>query len=508
MKSSWISRSLLALVAAGAATMAGCENGARTEPAPSEPAAAPAPALKPTQMAFPTGDPRTSAVLLEKIYPSEVQVGQAFDYTIRVTNLTSNDLDTVIVEDSLPEGFRVSSSSPEGQKVGAALTRWNLGTIPARQTREIRVSGTAGAVGTLNACATVSYSSALCSTINVTKPDLRLTKAAPAEVTVCDAIPVKITVTNTGTGVARNVTITDPLPAGLTTSDGRNALSFTVPSLNPGQSREFTATLKASKTGKYENKASAKADGGLAAESNVTSTTVRQPVLAIDKVCPDRLFIGRPITYEITVTNKGDAVARNTVVEDTLPAGATFASATDGGTAAGSKVTWRLGDLAPNASRKVSVTFNAATIGTLRGTAQARAECAAAVEDACETALAGIPAILLEVVDVTDPVRVGTETTYVITATNQGSATGTNIKIVATLEDNMQFVSSSGDTGGAFAGASVTFAPLPSLAPGARATWRVTVRAAKEGDTRFSVKMTSDQLGRSVDETEATNFYR
>ena len=52
------------------------------------------------------------------------------------------------------------------------------------------------------------------------------------------------------------------------------------------------------------------------------------------------------------------------------------------------------------------------------------------------------------------------------------------------------------------------FSPLASLAPKAKAEWRVVVRAADEGDVRFAVEMTSDELTSPVRETEATNLYR
>jgi uncharacterized repeat protein (TIGR01451 family)/fimbrial isopeptide formation D2 family protein len=50
---------------------------------------------------------------------------------------------------------------------------------------------------------------------------------------------------------------------------------------------------------------------------------------------------GGTITYTVTVTNNGPAIATNVVVTDTLPAGSTFVSATGGGTQAPvGVVTW------------------------------------------------------------------------------------------------------------------------------------------------------------------------
>ncbi len=42
----------------------------------------------------------------------------------------------------------------------------------------------------------------------------------------------------------------------------------------------------------------------------------------------------------------------------------------------------------------------------------------------------GIAAVMLEVIDIEDPIPVGDTATYLITATNQGSAPQTNMKVV------------------------------------------------------------------------------
>jgi len=119
----------------------------------------------------------------------------------------------------------------------------------------------------------------------------------------------------------------------------------------------------------------------------------------------------------------------------------------------------------------------------------------------------GIPAILLECVDLADPIEVGAQETYVITVTNQGSADGTNIVVACTLPPEEQFVSASGPTKETVRGRQVTFAPLKSLAPKAKATYRVVVKGAKPGDVRFKVSLTSDQMTSPAGETESTHIY-
>jgi uncharacterized repeat protein (TIGR01451 family) len=444
-------------------------------------------------------------IRLDKTMPSEVQLNAPFNYTIEVTNLSGTRVTDVVVTEHIPDSFKFTSAAPTAKKEDNNLS-WAIGALHPDESKQIMVSGMATTAECLTHCATVTYVVPACANVKVIEPKLKLEKSAPSEVLLCDPIPIKFMVSNSGTGAARDVKIEDTLPSGLRTVDGHSALMFNAGTLDTGQSRQFSATLKASKTGKYVNKAVASSAGGLKAESE-TTTIVRQPVLAISKTSPEKRYLGRPVTYEITVSNKGDAPAENLVVEDHMPTGTKFVSASDGGRLRADKVVWNLGVLSAGSSRKVSLTISPQEAGDLTNTTMATATCAMGVSASARTTVEGIPAVLLEVIDIEDPVEVGSETTYVIVATNQGSSPGTNIRIVCTLEDNEQYVSSSGATRATVEANTVTFAPLRSLAPKTKATWRVVAKAMKAGDVRFKVTMNTDQIERPVEETEATHLY-
>jgi uncharacterized repeat protein (TIGR01451 family) len=118
-----------------------------------------------------------------------------------------------------------------------------------------------------------------------------------------------------------------------------------------------------------------------------------------------------------------------------------------------------------------------------------------------------IPAILLEVVDLEDPVEVGKAVTYAIKVTNQGTTVGTNIRIVCTLPPCQSFVSGDGATAVQAQGDTVMMAELPTLEPKAAASWRVVVKATQAADARFKAALTSDQIPRAVVHHEATQQY-
>jgi uncharacterized repeat protein (TIGR01451 family) len=460
-----------------------------------------------SSMAYPTGDPKTSVLGVEKGFPREVRLNQPFDYEVRLTNLTNYEIQDVVLIDEPSGNLQITGLSPEGRAGANGGRSWAIGSLGPKESTTIRATGVASGAGNVGSCTTVSYTPQLCAAVPVVEPKLRLTKTGPAEALQCDEITYTFEVSNTGSGAVRNVRINDPLPAGLLTADGQRAVTIDAGTIEAGKSKSFTAKVRPERTGRFENRATATGEGGLTAESTMVATVVRQPVLQIAKRCPEQQFIGRPLNYEITVTNVGDGVARNVVIEDGIPSGAEFNMASDGGRATRGKVAWNLGTIQPKASKTVTLRLNPTGSGRYANTATARADCATPVSASCGTQVSGIPAILLEVVDVEDPIQVGDNETYVITVTNQGSAPGTNIRIVCTLEENQQYVSSSGATRGTARGRQVTFEPLASLAAKDKATFRVVARSVSTGDVRFKVTMTSDQLSRPVEETEATNLY-
>ncbi len=451
--------------------------------------------------------PECGIVQLDKIMPKEVGLNKPFSYTIKITNLNDTLLNGIIITEEIQNHFKYINSNPTATQNENKLV-WEINALGAKASRQISVSGMADYAEPLRNCTTVQTPVIpACAVVEVIEPRLKLTKTAPAEVLLCDLITAKYIVSNAGTGNIPNVRIVDSLPAGLRTTDGRNDLIFEAGTLGPGQTREFTIDLRPTRTGTYTSKAVAQSTTELRAESFETTTVVSLPVLSISKTGPEKLYIGRPVTYEITVTNTSDVPARDAVVEDTIPEGMTSVKATAGAKLSTSKLVWEIGTLAPKTSETVRISYVPTKPGALVNDATASAYCAEPVTASVRTFVTGIPAVMLEVVDIEDPVRIGNRATYMISVTNQGSATSTNIRIECILEDNVQYVSSAGATAGSIVGDTVRFLPLGSLAPQDKAVWRVVVAAVRPGDVRFKVIMNSDELTRPVEESEATHLY-
>ncbi|MCP4374916.1 MAG: DUF11 domain-containing protein [bacterium] len=457
------------------------------------------------RMFLPTGNSSTSVLSLEKTAPREVLVGKPFSYTIRLTNLTATALKGVVLTGKLSKNVKLTGMAPKGTVEGSHA-KWNVGVLGPKKTKTFVMQGSAKATGALIGCSEVTFDiPEVCLSIRAVQPALKIRKIAPSRVLLCENIISKIVVTNTGTGPATNVRVQDNLPKGVTTLDGKTAAAFDFGNIPPGKAREVTIRTKASKTGKFTNKATVAADGGLTAETSAT-TTVTVPQLTVDVAGPKKRFAGRTSTYTITVANKGDADARDTVLLGTVPAGTTLVSVSDKPTSAAGRLSWKLGTIKAGASRKVTMKLKMIEQGAVRVAMAATAYCSKA-SGLAVTSVKGIPAILLECVDLEDPIEVGAKETYVITVTNQGTAVGTNIVIKCTLPAEQEFVSATAVTKETVKGKTVTFAPLKTLAPKAKTTYRIVVKGVKAGDVRFRVSLTSDQMRSPAGETESTHIY-
>lgn len=476
---------------------------------PSKPAVVKDSGMMVSSIAYPTGRRESSILWIEKHYPSVVRLGEPYKYIIKVTNLTDLNVPNVKISEQIPAGFKVTRSSPEGAASGDRLN-WDLGVFDPRETKAITIEGEASDNKQLPCCTAATYDPPeLCVNTDVRHPSIKVDIAATPQATVCEEINLQFTVTNTGDSAVSNVVVKSQLPNGVTDSSGRSSVAYNVGALDKGASKQISSNVRTSKPGSYTFSASATADNGdvSASSSTATSNLVKPSVGVSASAARDEQFVGRDISYEFKVSNTGNTSAKNTILEGTLPGSARFVSASNGGQYTGGKVRWSVGNLNAGESKTVSVNATAVGAGEAEAKAAVSAYCADVATANASTDIVGIAAVLLEVVDIDDPIEVGQSETYEITVTNQGSAPDTNIKIVAELEEGFEYISSSGATTGTLSGNKVSFSPLKSLAPKAQATWKVQVKGNKPNDYRFKVILTSDQLTRDVEETESTHVY-
>ncbi|MCS1406934.1 MAG: Large cysteine-rich periplasmic protein OmcB [Verrucomicrobia subdivision 3 bacterium] len=457
-------------------------------------------------MSFPTGLRAHDGLLLEKIVPAEMMVGTPFSYEYRVTNLTPHPIHVVRLMDQVSSGFRIRQSVPQPASTAGGVVVWDIGKLEGNASRKVRIQGVAAAEGIVTTCGWATYSPVLCEPIRIVKASLQVVKNGPAEVSICDPIQYTIRVKNTGSSTLTGVRLVERMDDGVSL-EGRGEVAFDIGTLEPGETRQVAVSARAERTGTFVNRVMATSAQGVTAEDSV-STVVLAPEIAVSCEAPKVRFIGRPVEVCFKVANQGSAVADNAAVEALVPEGGSVRGVTGGGRIVGDRIQWNLGELAPGENKAVCAQLIFGTAGIFRLAGQVQADCVDPVRTVCQTEIRGVPGVLLEVIDLGDPIEVGATGTYEITVTNQGTAMDTNIAIQCVLEPAQEFVSASGATRGVEVEPRIIrFPPLPSLAPKQIARWRVVVRAVSREDVRFKVTLKTDQISRPVEETEATNQY-
>lgn len=338
-------------------------------------------------------------------------------------------------------------------------------------------------------------------------PRIEVKKTASAETGLCDPIEMRITVRNSGSVPVTGVRIQDTFPAGFHLRDGRTSVDMEAGSLQPGEGRELKFLVFAGSAGTFTNEGRVTTSEGVVGTATAT-TRVLAPALVLECLAPHFVFLGRPIDVCLSVTNTGDSTEAKATVTLPLPPGAVLASTTAGGTLSGDVITWELPPIAPGGVEKVCAQLAPQReIGSFTFAGSVRGTCAPLAASSCTTEIRGVPGILLEVVDATDPVQVGEEITYIIRATNQGSSGVTNLRLTCLLPPAQEFVSASGATKALPENRTIHFEPLPLLSSKDQSTWTVVTRALNQADARFRTELISDQFDRPILEIESTHQY-
>ena len=225
-----------------------------------------------------------------------------------------------------------------------------------------------------------------------------------------------------------------------------------------------------------------------------TTVVVLKPVLTIEKVGPDSVEAGAAIDYRLSYSNSGNALAAGTIIEDTLPSGTTFVSASDGGaeTALGSGIVrWNLGTLMDGASGDVTLRVQTSALPDntqlVNQTSLTTTSLSGGVTATAATMVRSHTELDITIVAADDLLKIGDRQVFTVTWANNGNQNTTNAVVKATLPQDTEFYASG--AGGSLSGNEVTWL-VGNLDAGdtGQATFEVVVAStARDGEQVKSV---------------------
>ena len=432
-----------------------------------------------------------------------VSAGDAIGFSIVVSNLGNVAATSVVVTDALPGNAGLDwSLSPDVTgcsitgALGAEQLECNLGTLAAAGSITIHVTSptTAASCGTVPNSAAVTTGNngtdQASASIEVQCPDVTVIKdATPDIVTAPGTATFTIVATNSGQGIARNVTLTDTLPAGTWTEDSASCsialgvLSCSFGDLAPGASSPtVTLTRPVDTCAQLPNTAIVSAaNEPLSAQGNNSSSatvTVTCALLSIAKVADDpSVSAGDQVGFTITVVNGGDADATNVVVTDDLPGNLglnwSLAEPVTGCAitgAVGSQVLDCTLPTVPANDGTVTIHVISPTTPATCGTITNRAGLATG-DPALATVTVNCPDVRVIKTADNSPINAGDTAAFTIVVTNLGPGTATGV----TLNDSLPAgIAWSEDSGDCSIGGSTLSCIFGTLDPGETHTIHVT----------------------------------
>jgi uncharacterized repeat protein (TIGR01451 family) len=355
--------------------------------------------------------------------------------------------------------------------------------------------------------ATVTYSAQASIKTHCTMPQLAIRMTAPSEVMVGKQQHVKIEIRNPGSGDATGVMLFENVPPNVKHASGPT-LEFEIGTLRAGETRELDLVLNAEKAGKVTNVLTARAQGNLQVQQQVEFEVIA-PALTVAVQGPERRYLERPATYEVSVQNPGTAAAHDVQIVTKLPKGLRFVKANNMGEydAASHAVYWSLAELPKGEKGTVELTAMPVETGPQTLQVESRAQQGLTDKTQREVLVEGLSAIKFEVRSLQDPIEVGGETGYEIRVVNQGTKAAANVQVTADLPAGLKFVSAEGETQHKAQQNRLVFEPLQQLAPKADTVYRIRAQAMQAGDQRIVVEVKTDDLEQPIRREESTRVF-
>ncbi|QNF31507.1 DUF11 domain-containing protein [Adhaeribacter swui] len=452
------------------------------------------------------------AVTNTVVSTSPYYVGQEVTYRITARNNNTTSAATgVVITDVLPAGLSLVSATPGSGTYNTADGTWTVGTLAAGSETILTLVARPTITGNITTTAAKTAQVEPDETTGNNTSSNTITVASPADIAVTNTVAAgnyyngvnttfTVTARNNGPSNATNINIVDQLPNTLelvsaTPSTGTyNTTNGTwvINSLANAASATLALVVKPKTTGLIKTVATKTSatefdnnTGNNSAEAGI-EVLPNADLIVTNTVAAGSYYRGIQTTYTVTVTNAGPDAASGVTVRDLLPGGLTFNSAQPPAGTTYDRVTgnWVIGSLAKDATVTLTIKATPNTTNAITTTASVVAKDQYDVNEINNTSSNTIYPNAAADIAVTNTVAAGpyyngVNTTFTVTAKNNGISNASNVSIIDKLPAGLTLVTASPSNG--------TYSPsdglwnIGNLVNGAEATLTLVVKPNTSG---------------------------
>lgn len=448
--------------------------------------------------------PQRPELKIEKIAPPNATLNQPMVYTIVIRNIGDSAANSVVVEDQVPMGTKLSGTIPRAELTGKKLI-WRLGTIKPGEQKEIQVKVVPVAEGQVGSIATVNFSAEVASRTTIATPKLSLKLTAAPQARVNETVTLNFQITNNGSVDASRVVLRNVIPENLKLADvSERDLEYEVGTIPAGKSQTVQLPLTALRPGRAVNRATITTDGATAAEQQVEINVIGQ-IVGLSRHGLSNWFVGRPIEFENRLTNNSLNSTNNTVVVESLPSTVEFVSASDGGKLDPKQrtVTWHVPHLDPNQTVALKIKVVPKSIGNHAGSVQVTENNRKGAATDYQFKAIGTSDLKIEFAEKAEAYSKGEQFTTRMVIRNKGSGAASKVAVRVILPAELQFVSVRGPASHTTSGREIIFEPINEIGGQGNVHFDLTLKAISSGDSKLQVELQSEQFKKPLVHEEA-----
>ncbi len=443
-------------------------------------------------------------ILVQAIGPKKISINKTAKYEIHITNQGNRPAQNLIVGIDFPTFIEINDSQPtigtreitDGSQESRMI--WNLPIVEPQAVEKIVMDLTPTEARQFEVDVEWTFLPIQGkTTVDVTEPKLSIQIAGPAEVQFGEKALYHVTVANPGTGTAENVSVMLPEALG----GERSTLGL----IEPAQQKQFQVELIARSAGVLELTTTVTADGNLS-ESDSRNITVRRAALDVEITGPQMKYAGSSATYQLTVTNTGDAMAKDVVAAIALPRGVEYVSGVDTVENIDGGIRWNVGMLSAGNERTYEINCTVNLAGEVQIEAAARGAGDLAAIDSIVTKVEAIADLVLAVHDPKGPLPTGQDVDYEIRIRNRGTKAARDVKILMQFADGIEPLSAKGLTHELMTG-QVVFTPISQIDPNQEVILTVVASAHQPGVHRFRAQLVCEESDAHEVSEGTTKFF-
>jgi len=368
--------------------------------------------------------------------PGYINLNETATLRIKLQNVGRSNAGVVKLIATLPAHAKFSRANPTPTASNGQVHEFVIKDIGSEQIREITLDLIPTAKLPLDIGTEVRVENMQRIAVGVRQPTLMVNIEGPLQATIGEKVTHSVLVTNTGDGVAENVTLSAIFPNGLEPVKSKRETSLF--DIEPGKSVTAEFEMLATKAGLAPLNFSANARS-VETQSASLDVKVYQPELNVAFVGPGMNFVEREGIYSIKLENTGEVAASNVKVQLNVPAGLTVTTISRQAKVdqESGLLVWNYNLIPAKSSESIMLKMVGASAGSQICNIDVRSDQNAPKQMQLATQIATRADLQVAIFNQSGPVPVGGTAKFLVIVENSGSSSASGVNINVELPESL-----------------------------------------------------------------------